>query len=94
MDNSPNWSRKQDESHSPFLFHCKLFKNTLDFIRGLINLNYFFNMLFKASPKTKVVINVGFILQFHDGVHSKILPSLRSVFQAFYKEGYVKINKL
>ena len=62
------------------MFHCKLAKTTLDFIKGLINLNYTFNMSFKVSPKARVIIDGGFIFQFDDGVHSKILPTLLKVF--------------
>ena len=31
-------------------------------------------MPFKVSPQAKVIINGDFIFQFHDDVHSKILP--------------------
>ena len=74
MGKSPNIlyarSRRQDES----IFYFKLSKTTLDFISGPINLNYTFNMSFKVSSKVKAIINGGFMFQFHDYVHSKILP--------------------
>ena len=41
-----------EESQTHFIFHCKLFKITLDFIRELINLDYSFNIAIKISPKT------------------------------------------
>ena len=84
MTNSPNilCSRctEQDESHPHFIFHWKLSKTTLDFISGLINLDYTFNMPFKVRPKAKAIINGGFISKFHDDVHSKILPTLLEEF--------------
>ena len=51
---------------------CKKRKNNwiVRTIKGLINLKY----TFKISPKVKLIINGGFIFQFHDSVHSKILP--------------------
>ena len=37
--------REQDESHSPhFIFHCKLSKTAVDFISGLINVKYTFDI--------------------------------------------------
>ena len=40
------------------------------YIRGLITLNYTFNMPFKGSfNKAKAIINGGFIFQFHNGIH-------------------------
>ena len=73
-------SREQDETYPHFVFHCKLPKTTLDFIRRLIILNFTFNISFKVSPEAKVIINRGFIFQFHDEVHSRILPTLLETF--------------
>ena len=50
------------------------------YIRGLIHLNYIFNIPFKVSPKAKAIINEGFIFRFHDGIYSKILPTLLEMF--------------
>ena len=50
------------------------------YIRGQINLNYTFNVAFKVSLKAKAIINGGFIFQFHDAIHSKILPTLLEMF--------------
>ena len=50
------------------------------YIRELINLNYTFNMSFIVSLKTKVIINGGFIFQFHDGIHLNISPTLLEMF--------------
>ena len=36
-------------NHAHFIFYCKLSKNTLDFMRELINLNYSFNIPFKIN---------------------------------------------
>ena len=36
-------------------------------------------MSFKVSPKAKAIINGGFVLQFYDGVHPKILSSFLEV---------------
>ena len=59
MGNTPNVlcprCREQDESHSHFLFYCKLSKVTLDYISELINLNYSFNIVFKYSLKTIIM---------------------------------------
>ena len=49
--------REQDESHPYFIVHCKLSETTLDFITGLISLNYTFNRYFKVSPKAKAIKN-------------------------------------
>ena len=87
-------SREQDESHPHFIFHFKLSKTTLDFISGLINLNYNFNMSFLASPKIKAIISWSFLSHIHKGVLSKILPTFRNVFQALYIDGYDKTNHL
>ena len=65
--------REQDESNLNFIFHCKLFKTTLNFIIGLININYNFSISFKFSPKPKAIINGVFISQFYDSVYSEIL---------------------
>ena len=63
-------------------------------VRGLINLNYTFNILFKVNAEAKVITNEVFILQFHYGIHSEIHPTLRNIFQAFYKDEYDRINEL
>ena len=63
MGNSPNIpcprSREQDESHPYFIFYCKLSKITLDFISGLINLNFtlYIYILSLISPKAKAILN-------------------------------------
>ena len=49
------------ESHLHFIFYCNMSKTVLDFISGLINLNYTFNTPFKVSPKAKLITNGGFI---------------------------------
>lgn len=74
-------SRELDESHPRFIVLCKLSQNTLDFISGLINLNYPFNMAFKVSLKAnKAIINVAFISKFYDGAYLKILHTFSQVF--------------
>ena len=70
----PRWM-KQDESHSYFIFYCKLSKVTLDYVSELINLNYSFNLPSKFSLKT---IKMG-SPQFYDRVHLNILPTLLQV---------------
>ena len=79
MDNAPNIlcprSIEQEESQPYFIFHCKLSRTTLDFIRELINLIYTFNVPFKFILKT---IIMGTSSQFHDGVQLNILPTLSS----------------
>ena len=47
---------------------------TILYIRGLINLNYTFNMPFKVSLKVKAII-----FRFHGSVHLKILPNLLGI---------------
>ena len=37
-------------------------------------------MSFKVSPKHKTIINGGLVFQFHDGIRSKILPTLLELF--------------
>ena len=44
--------REEDESHTHFIFYCKLSKVTLAYTSELINLNYYFNIPFKFSLKT------------------------------------------
>ena len=46
------------------------------FFSGMAQYNLHFNMSFKVSPKAKVSINGGFIFQFHDSIHLKILPRI------------------
>ena len=50
-------SRKQDESHPILYFIASCLSYTRLYIRGLINLNYTFNMFFKVNPKAKTIIN-------------------------------------
>ena len=45
-------------------------------------------MSFKVSPKAKAIINGGFIFQFHDGIRSKILPT---VLEMFFRH-FIKMN--
>ena len=84
IGNSPNilfpGSREQDESHP--ILHCiaSCLNYTRVHIRGLINLNYTFDMTFKVSPKAKTIINGRFIFQFYDRIHSKILLTLLECF--------------
>ena len=70
----------------PFIASCLNY--TRLHIRGLINLNYTFNMTFKARPKAKVIINGGFMFQFHDGIHFEIHPTL---LEMFFRH-FIKIN--
>ena len=55
MGNNPNSlfprCKEQEESHSHFIFHCRLSQITLDFINKLINLNYTSRTPFKISIK-------------------------------------------
>ena len=37
-------------------------------------------LLIKVRPKNKAIMNGGFIFQFQDGMHSKILPSLLEMY--------------
>ena len=92
--------KAREESHTHFMFYCKLSKTTPDFISELINLNYFFNVTFKISLKA---IIMGASSQFYAGIELKILPTLLEVFlrhlsycgrQAFHDDGYDKINEL
>ena len=51
-------------------------------------------MAFKVNSKAKTIINGGFIIQFDDGIHSKILPTLlEMIFQAFYKDECDRIKE-
>ena len=43
--------KEQKDSHPHFIFYCKLSKTNLDFVSVLNNLNYSFNIPFKASLK-------------------------------------------
>ena len=77
MRNTPNIlclrCKEWKESHPEFIFYCKLSKITpdfiseitLDFIIGLINLTYYYEVPFKISLKS---IITGTFSQFHDGV--------------------------
>ena len=95
MDSLPNILRprckKADESHPHFMFHCKLSKTTLDFISGLINLNYTFNMPFKVSPKakSKAIINGTFISHFMMRYIQRFSIQKKHS-QAFFKDAYDK----
>ena len=95
MGNSPNtlwpWSREQDQSHPHFIFHWKLFKTILDFSRGLINLNYTLICLLKLAPNQKWRLHIPILWW---GTFGDSPYSLKSVFQAFYKDKYDKIIEL
>ena len=89
IGNSPNIlfprSREQDESH-PMLYSTASYLNyTRLYIRGLINLNYTFNMPFKVNPKAKAIINGGFIFQLHDDIVQRFLTLLEMFFRYFIK---------
>ena len=43
--------KESEESHPHFIFHCKLFQTTLNFINKLINHNYKFQSPFKIGIK-------------------------------------------
>ena len=60
---------KNKKSLTPVLYFIASF--TLDFISGLINLKYAFNIPFKITFK---IIIMGTSSQFHDGVQLNILP--------------------
>ena len=92
--------KESDETHTHFLFQCKLSKTTLNFINELINLNYNFQSSFKICIKD---ILMGTSSHSHDGVKLEILPTLIEVFlrylsfcqrKAFYEYGYNKIHEL
>ena len=73
------------------MFHCKLSKTWLRkklYIRELIDLNYTFNMPFIASPEAKATINGCFLFQFHNDIHSKILP----IFLEMFFRHFIKMN--
>ena len=57
--------KEQKESQPYFTFYYKLSKITLDFISELINLKYTFNIHFKITLKTIMMITFS---QFLDGV--------------------------
>ena len=71
MGNTPNILcpryKEQKESQPYFIFYCKLSKITLDFISEIINLKYVFDILFKITLRT--IIIMGTSSQFHDGVN-------------------------
>ena len=102
MSNAPNilWPRckERELSHSHFIFYCKIYKNILDFISELTNLNYPFNIPFKISLKA---IRMGGSSELLDDVQLKILPIFLEVFlrhlsywrrQAFHDNAYAKID--
>ena len=99
MGNTPNIldprRMEQVESHSHFIFYCKLSKVILDCISELINQNYSFNLPLNLVSKPSKWAHS----QFYDGVHLKILATLSEVilthlFKAFHEDGYDKINEL
>ena len=83
---------KSKKRKIPVGFSNKYFLKTsrpfLVFFLEQPNLIYTFNMTFKVSPKAKVIINGGFIFQFHDGIHSTILPTLLEI---FFRQ-FIKMN--
>ena len=104
MGNLPNTlcprCKESDETHSHFIFQCKLSQTTLNFINELINRNYNFQFPFKICIKD---ILMGNSSHSHDDVKLEILPILIEVFlrhlsfcwrKAFYEDGYNKIHEL
>ena len=81
MGNAPNILhprfKEWEESHSHFIFFCKLSKTTLDFISELMNLNYSFNIPSKVTLKASIMVTSS---HFHDGASLKILPTHFKVF--------------
>ena len=68
----PRWKEEKDSQPSDFIFYCKLFKITLDFISELINLKCTVNISFK------ITFIMGTSSQFHDGAQLNILPKFSS----------------
>ena len=58
--------KEQIESQPYFIFYCKFSKITLDFTSELNNLKYVFNIPFKITLKTIIMVTSS---QFHDRVH-------------------------
>ena len=92
--------KERDEFHPHFIFHCKLYQTTLNFINELFNQNYNFQSPFKISIKN---ILMGMSCHTHDGLKLDILLKLIEVFlrnlsfcrrKAFYDDGYSKIHEL
>ena len=50
--------REQNESHLHFMFYCKLTKLTVEYISELVNLNYYFNIIFKFTLKTVMIMYI------------------------------------
>ena len=66
----PDVQNKKSLNPIIYFTYCKLSKITLDFISELINLKYTFNIPFKITLKT--IIIMGTSSQFHDGVQLKV----------------------
>ena len=104
MGNNPNSlcprCKEQEESHSHFVFHCRLSKTTLDFINKLINLNCTFRTFFRISIKDILIATPPHT---HDGVKLESLQTRTEVFlrhiifcrrKAFHGDGYERIQEL
>ena len=92
--------KESDETHTHFLFKCKLSQTTLNFINEVINLNYTFQSPFEICIK---YIFMGTSSHSHDGMKLEILPTLIEVFlrhlsfyrrKAFCEDWYNKIHEL
>ena len=86
--------REEDESHTHFIFYCKLSKVTLAYTSELINLNYYFNIPFKFSLKTIMMDFFSILWWFTFENSTKILEViLMHLFKVCHEDRHDKIKE-